>query len=56
VNNGEPDVQAIKNKITESLKRLGLEKPEINISQASTIKRTGSASKLKRFVPLGGHV
>ena len=56
VNNGEPDIKAIKNKITESLKRHGLENPEIEISEVSAIKRTGSASKLKRFVPLGEHV
>jgi phenylacetate-coenzyme A ligase PaaK-like adenylate-forming protein len=56
VSKGEPDVQAIPDKIIASLKRLGLANPEIEIKNVSAIQRTGSASKLKRFVPLGGCV
>ena len=47
------DVQALEKKVGEALAALGLKDATIEISVVPSIERTGGASKLKRFVPLG---
>jgi phenylacetate-coenzyme A ligase PaaK-like adenylate-forming protein len=52
VERGELDTPSVHGQLRESLQRLGLENPEIEIEIVPAIERTGSTLKIKRFVPL----
>jgi hypothetical protein len=48
------NIPSLEKRVGEALAALGVNDATIKISVVPSIERTGSASKLKRFVPLRG--
>jgi phenylacetate-coenzyme A ligase PaaK-like adenylate-forming protein len=46
------DAGDLAGRIAERLARLGLAEPEVHVSRVEQLERSGSAAKLRRFVPL----
>lgn len=51
---GSPDVDAIERVLIESLRRYGLDNPEIRVVGVARIERHAATGKLRRFVALSG--